>query len=179
MPIDVQRLAEVVRVFNQARTDPEPSGPDALERVREDLRGLAREALDDDPEMIPVVVNLIHLLLEVRDGAVPEDAAAEGLGRLESSLSRGFLAQDWAELMVPLVLRGGDIEEAPGSDDRAGCSLMRSALLLRSPCRRLWQDQVQLDRPGGSLGSGRTWQDRGAGERAPSRRAQPGGLVHG
>jgi hypothetical protein len=115
MPIDVQRLGEVVKVFNQAR---------AWEPVRGELRALAAETLADDREMIPVVVSLIYLLLDIRDGVIPEDIGTEALGVLETAFSGTSLPSNWAELMASRVLQGGAIEDGPGPDDRLGSSLM-------------------------------------------------------
>jgi hypothetical protein len=125
MPIEVRRLAEVVRIFQRSWESPDRAEQDPLGPVRDMLRELAVEALTEDPEMVPVVVGLIHLLVDVHHGAVPQDAASEGLSILESQLSQGWLPPNWSSLMALWVLRGGDIQEGPPPNDHQGCSLIR------------------------------------------------------
>lgn len=125
MPIEVRRLADVVKVFAQAWKSPDRSGQEALGLVRDPLRALAEESLAEDTDMIPVVVGLIHLLVDIQDGAVPDDAAAAGLESLENQLSQGWLPPNWSSFMALWVLRGGGIQEGPKPNDYRGCSLIR------------------------------------------------------
>lgn len=125
MALDILRLAGVVEAFNEARARPSLSKANALALIHDDLRALAAQALDEDLEIIPLVVGLIHLLVDFRDGSIPENAGHEALQALEKHLSQGWPPTDWSSWMAPWVLHGDPIQAGPGTLGPKGSTLLR------------------------------------------------------
>lgn len=125
MQVEIVRLAGVVGAFNVDWKRPGRSKAEALALVRDELEALAAQARDEDPEMIPVVVSLIHLLADFRDGAVPEDLGEQLFQLLEENLSRNWLPPDWSDWLARWVLHGEPVAAHPGPAGPLGCTLIR------------------------------------------------------
>jgi hypothetical protein len=123
--IDILQLAELVKQFNAERVRHGVTKGDALKSIQIDLHALTLQTMTEDPEIIPLIVGVIHLLVDYRDNAIPGDAGNEALQELEALLSKGWLPTNWSAWMAPWVLRGDLIEATTKPPHNLGCTLLR------------------------------------------------------
>ena len=126
MPDSLDKLTEILGLFNQARTEPGGSMEGALRLVQPKLEEVADEAVRErDPDTMLLVVSLIHVLVEIA-----WVWTGPGAGKRTTKRAPGMPGRFWSRRLFDSSLSGG--------------GLMRFAEILDAVDELTTEEQVDL-----------------------------------